>query len=78
MEADTQEGALHRTVYTLQESQLLCYTFLLKTEIAEILQELLECVVYSQGLFIIVSVVVLCPQFPFCESALLHFVSATI
>lgn len=69
------------TVYALQELQLLCYTFLLKTivlEIVMILQEILEPVVCSRGLFIVLSVMVLCPQFSFCGSVPLHFVSANI
>lgn len=44
MEPATHEGELNRkdilTVYTLQESQLLCYTFLLKTVVDEIVEVL--------------------------------------
>lgn len=85
MEPDPHKNVANRkailTAYTLQELQLLCYTFLLKTVVVEIvmmLQEILEPMVCSQGLFIVLSVMVLCLQFSFCEFVLLYFVSANI
>lgn len=60
---------------------ILCYTFLLKSvvlEIVMILQEILEPVVHSQGFFIVLSVMIFCPQFSFCEFVLLRFVSVNI